>query len=256
MMNILIIEDEVQTAWDLRESITALQPSFRISAIIDSVEAGLEWFGQHPCPQLIFSDIQLGDGLAFDIFRKVAIDCPVIFCTAYDQYAIQAFSNNGIDYLLKPLEEAQLKKCLEKVLHFLKGPVPASPLPDLAALMNLLGSQQRYKSTFLVAYRDRLIPVPTDQISFFRIAGNAVTLQTHDQQTYRLTDSLDQVESMVDPALFYRANRQYLIAFSSIKEVEWHFERRLLVRLRFPLQDPILISKAKATQFLSWMENR
>ncbi|AXY75537.1 DNA-binding response regulator [Paraflavitalea soli] len=254
-MTILIIEDEVQTARDLQETIVALRPSFSIAGVIDSVETGLEWFEQHAQPDLIFSDIQLGDGLAFDIFRQVRLACPVVFCTAYDQYAIQAFRNNGIDYLLKPLDEQLLKQCLDKIHLLLQKPAANTSLPDLTELLKAIsGTHKSYKSTFLVSYREKLIPVNIDDILFFRVAGEVVELFTKDNQQYRMAEALDHLESLVDPALFYRANRQYLVAFKAIREVEIYFERKLLVKLVQPTADPIIISKAKATDFLTWME--
>lgn len=256
-MKVLIIEDEVQAARDLRASILALQPSFTILDVVDSVEAGLEWFDSHPGPDLIFSDIQLGDGLAFDLLRQAGISCPVVFCTAYDQYAIQAFRHNGIDYLLKPVEEEQLKQCLDKVMQLVQKPAGDTPSPELQALLEAMSSQRPlYKSVFLVAWREKLIPVHVEQVSFFRIAGNTVELFTRDQHAYRLPESLDQIESMVNPSLFYRVNRQFLVHFSAIREVELYFDRKLLVKLVHVFPDPIIISKAKATPFLQWMANR
>lgn len=255
-MRILIIEDEVQTARDMQESIVALRPSFQIVDIIDSVETGLEWFDKHEQPDLIFSDIQLGDGLAFDLFRQVRLKCPVVFCTAYDQYAIQAFRNNGIDYLLKPLEERLLQQCLDKIYLLLQRSVTKDDLPDLTALLKAMATPQKsYKSTFLVSYREKLIPVNIGDILFFRIAGEAVELYTKENQQYRLADSLDYLESIIDPALFYRANRQWLISFKGIREVDMYFERKLLVKLVQPTAEPIIISKAKATDFITWMES-
>lgn len=254
-MKVLIIEDEVQAARDLRASLLALQPSLTIVDTVDSVEAGLEWFDSHPGPDLIFSDIQLGDGLAFDLLRQAGVRCPVVFCTAYDQYAIQAFRHNGIDYLLKPIDEDQLKACLDKVLPLLLQKPAAVPIAGLPALLQAMAGQRApYKSTFLVAWREKLIPVSVDQISLFRIADNAVELYTRAQQTYRLPESLDQIEAMVNPALFYRANRQYLVHFSAIREVELYFDRKLLVKLVHPFPDAIVVSKAKASGFLQWME--
>lgn len=255
-MNVLIIEDEIATARDLEASIKALRPTYRIVGIVDSVEAGLEWFELHTLPDLIFSDIQLGDGLVFDIFRQVRVQCPVVFCTAYDQYAIEAFRNNGIDYLLKPLEEDLLKQCLDKIDLLLKRPPAEGERPDLSSfLLSMSATPKSYKSTFLVSYREKLIPVNIHDVLFFRVAGEAVELHTKSNHQYRLPDSLDRIESLVDPSLFYRANRQFLVGFSGIREVELYFERKLLVHLVVPSPEPIIISKAKATDFIAWMES-
>jgi DNA-binding LytR/AlgR family response regulator len=256
-MKVLIIEDEVQTGLDLQRSIEKLQPDFKVVGIVDSVEASLEWFDKNETPDIIFSDIQLGDGLAFDIFKQVSIDCPVIFCTAYDQYAIQAFQNNGIDYLLKPVEDSLLEKSLRKFHSFTRSSNVGIHKTTIERLLReISGNIKSYKSTFLVSYRDKMIPVSVDEILFFRITDDVVELYTIDKRQYRLTDSLDYVESVVDPRSFYRANRQYLLAFSSIKEVEVYIERKLLVRLIQPGIEPVIISKAKASDFLKWVEAR
>lgn len=169
-MDVVIIEDEIQTAWDLQNSIQTLRPDFRIVAVIDSVEAGIEWFHDREQPDIIFSDIQLGDGLAFDILRRVQVVCPVIFCTAYDEYAIQAFQNNGIDYLLKPIKEELLKKSLDKLDLFkkpLKNNYNTAFLDQL--IKEITGNIKLYKSTFLVSYREKMIPVNIADIIFFEL---------------------------------------------------------------------------------------
>ncbi len=181
---------------DLQRSIMALRPAFTLLILLTVLNRALEWFDKNQQPDLIFSDIQLGDGLVFDIFKRVDIQCPVVFCTAYDQYAIQAFRNNGIDYLLKPLEEGLLEKCLDKLQHLLKKPASQEERPLLTALLKeLQGTHKSYKSTFLVTYRDKLIPVNINDVLFFRVAGEVVDLCTKDNQQYRMVDSLDYIES-------------------------------------------------------------
>jgi len=255
-MRVLIIEDEVQTGLDLERSIVSLRPDATVLEIVDSVEAALGWFNKNKSPDIIFSDIQLGDGLAFDIFKQVSINCPVIFCTAYDQYAIQAFQNNGIDYLLKPIEDGLLGKSLNKFNAFTHS---SNTIFDSAAIEKLIrevsGNVRSYKSTFLVSYRDKLIPVSINDVLFFRITDDVVELFTHDNQQYRINDSLDYIESVVDSRFFYRTNRQYLLAFKAIKEVEFYIERKLLVKLVQAGIEPIVISKAKASDFLKWVED-
>lgn len=255
-MNIVIIEDEVQTAWDLQNSIQALQPDYKVIAVIDSVETGIEWFNNNQQPDIIFSDIQLGDGLAFEILQQVQLTCPVIFCTAYDEYALRAFQNNGIDYLLKPVKEELLKKSFNKI-NFLK--TLSKNVYDNSLLNKLIKeiteNSQAYKSTFLVSYREKMIPVSIGDIIFFRIVNDTVELSTNSNQQYRLSYSLDYIESIVDPKLFYRANRQYLLAYKAIKEVENYFDRKLLIRLAQLNAEPVIVSKAKSSDLLKWLES-
>ncbi len=251
----LIIEDEWQTALDLKNAIENVRPSYVIQTILDSVESGLEWFSGHASPDLVFSDIQLGDGLAFDIFRRASITCPVIFCTAYDEYAINAFQHNGIDYLLKPVSEKHLAKSLEKIDLFIKPPAYRFDISSIQRLLQELESNKKsYKSNFLVSYREKMIPINVDDICFFCIRNNSTQLHTKDNKTFTVPQTLEYLEAMLDPQLFYRANRQSLVAFSAIKEVEHYFERKLLVKLHQPGLEPIIISKGKASDFLQWMD--
>lgn len=255
-MKIVIIEDEVQAAWDLQNSIEQLQPECNVVATLDSVEAGVEWFSHNEQPDLIFSDIQLGDGLAFEILQQVKLTCPVIFCTAYDEYALRAFQNNGVDYLLKPIKQESLKKSLDK-FNLFKNPKTNNNNLTLQDLMSAITKDLKsYKSTFLVSFRDKMIPVNSNDIIFFKITDDAVELCTKNNDRYPLSYSLDQIESMVDPKLFYRANRQYLIAYHAIKEVENYFERKLLINIDQLNSEPIIVSKAKSSDLLKWLENR
>ena len=256
-MNIVIIEDEVRTALDLKNTILILQPGSRVIAMIDSVESGIEWFtNTDELPDIIFSDIQLGDGLAFNILNKVELNCPVIFCTAYDEYAMQAFQNNGIDYLLKPIKEEALKKSLDK-FNLLKRPVQntydASLLNKL--MKEIASGAKSYKSTFLVSYREKMIPVKVSDIIFFHLDDAGVELNIKNNQRYRLHYSLDYIESLVDPKIFYRVNRQYLLAHPAIKEVETYYDRKLLIHINHPNTEALVVSKAKASAFLKWLEN-
>lgn len=254
-MNIVIIEDEVQIAWDLQNSIQQLQPGSKVVATLDSVEAGLEWFSNNPQPDLIFSDIQLGDGLAFEIFQQVKLTCPVIFCTAYDEYALRAFENNGVDYLLKPIRQESLKKSLDK-FNLFKNPKTNNNSLLLQNLMDEITKNfKSYKSTFLVSFRDKMIPVNSNEILFFKITDDAVELCTKSNDRYRLSWSLDHIETMVDPKMFYRANRQYLIAHHAIKEVENYFDRKLLIKIDPLNPEPIIVSKAKSADLLKWLEH-
>jgi len=254
-MKIVIIEDEVQAAWDLQNSLQQLQPYCQVLATLDSVEAGLEWFSHNEQPDLIFSDIQLGDGLAFEIFQEIKLACPVIFCTAYDEYALKAFQNNGVDYLLKPIKQESLEKSLDK-FNLFKNPKNnnnALLIQDL--IEEITKNLKSYKSTFLVSFRDKMIPVNSNDIIFFKVTDDAVELCTKSNDRYRLPYSLDHVESMVDPSLFYRANRQYLIAYHAIKEVENYFDRKLLIKITQAQAEPIVVSKGKSAGILKWLEN-
>lgn len=255
-MNIVIIEDEIHTAWELRQMIESLWPEFKVLTVIDSVHAGLEWFSVHPAPDLIFSDIQLGDGLSFDIFKKVRIDCPVVFCTAYDEYAINAFQNNGIDYILKPITENSLQKSIAKIELLQKTADKHKNQDILARLMKIAEAQTKvYKHNFLVSFREKIIPLSVDEIAYFYYAYRNVQIYSLQSQIYLLSSSLDDLETVLDPRLFYRANRQFIVSRQAIKEVERYFDRKLQVSLCIPTEEPLIISKAKSQLFLKWLEN-
>jgi two-component system, LytTR family, response regulator LytT len=254
-MNVLIIEDEVQTAWDLQQMIHNLQPNAVIVGQLDSIESGVEWFSSHPQPDLIFSDIQLGDGLVFELFSKLPPQCPVIFCTAYDEYAIEAFKNCGIDYLLKPIEEPALAESLAK-LDRLKVAFQKERNGFNEVMQTLAESHHNSKSTFLVNFREKIIPLHVSEIACFQVTAAGTSVITKDNRRYVLSCALDAVESSIDPKLFYRANRQFLVKGDAVKAVENYFDRKLLVELSVTMADPIIVSKAKATDFLRWLENR
>src|SRR5918993_360195 len=176
-MKILIIEDEAQAAWNLQQTILAVQPNAQILAVIDCIAGINEWFMQNDKPDLVFSDIQLGDGIVFDSFKNLAIPCPIIFCTAFDEYLLQAFKANGIDYLLKPIDETEVKRSFDKLAMLRQ---PSSLNGDESALrktiLEILSKRSAYKSNFLVPHRDKLIPIETSQIGYFKVNDNSTEI--------------------------------------------------------------------------------
>lgn len=258
-MTIVIIEDEKHTALDLEETIQELDPRYTVQSVIDSVEEGIEWFEKNPHPDLIFSDIKLGDGIAFDIFRQFDIACPVIFCTAYDEYAIEAFRNNGIDYLLKPIRKEDLEKSLAKI-EMLKTSVTKSYDPRLLDhFLKEIESERenrRYKSNLLVSSGEKMIPIGIGEVACFKVSESGIDVITRENRKHRIRDTLTHLESVIHPQRFYRANRQSLVSYEAIREVEQYDERKLLVHLHPPVTEKIIVSKEKATNFLKWMEER
>lgn len=256
-MNIAIIEDEIQTAWDIRNCIETLRPNFNIVATLDSVESAVDWLIRNPSPDLIFSDIQLGDGLSFEIFRKTDLKSPIIFCTAFNEYAIQAFESNGIAYILKPINEKLFEKSILKVESIINHFSPRYDLDSLEKMIRSLSQREtKYKNSFLVSYRTQLIPVETQDIAIFKYLDGSTELVTTDLDRYTLGKSLDALEAQLDPTQFYRANRQYIVAYRSVTRIEHHDDRKLLLKLHPGLDEQIVVSKAKASAFLSWMEER
>jgi two-component system response regulator LytT len=253
-MNILIVEDELRTAKSLQNIILGLKPEAKIVGQYQSAEKTVRHLSENIHPDLIFMDIQLADGLCFKIFKSVKITCPVVFCTAFDDYSLEAFKTNGIDYILKPFSKEDVKNAFNKVDE-LKNFFQQKTLPnleELAARLNLPAG----KTSFLVFKNQKYTTVPVDNIAYFYIQNESATIKCFDKQEFPMNNSLDQVASMVSAQQFYRINRQYLVNFKAIKEIEHFFLRKLLVELVIETPDKLLINKEKVHSFLSWMENR
>lgn len=253
-MNVLIIEDEHYSASDLKQMLLTLRPTFKVLDIIDSVEDSIEWLSENKEPDLIFSDIQLGDGLCFEIFKSNIVNCPVIFTTAYNEYMLQAFETNGVSYLLKPVERKSLEAALLKVEKML-GLKDKNSF-DLATLNAILSSKRtRYKSSILIQHKEKKIPIDISSIAYFMVQNTIAYLITNDGTSYTMYQRLDEIEKSLDPELFYRANRQFLVSFKAIDSVEEYFARKTLVHLKIKTPDAIIVSKPKSSSFLNWLEN-
>lgn len=267
-MNILLIEDEIKTAKALAALILVIKPEAKIAGSIQSIETAVTYLSENPPPDLIFMDIQLADGLCFDIFKLSKIVSPVIFCTAYDDYTIDAFKTNGIDYILKPFSKETITAAFDKLSNlksFFQQTSPQSPTSiqsptphtiPLDAIENLLNKTtgNTGKKSFLVFKGTKYIIVPTETIAFFYIKNEVVTIVNFDAQEYGITQSLDEVHTLLDTNQFFRVNRQYLINFKAIAEVEHYFSRKLFVKLTINTPDKVLVGKEKVTTFLNWLE--
>jgi DNA-binding LytR/AlgR family response regulator len=250
-MNIVIIEDEPLTAEDLEDTLVEVEPATRITAVLASVKAAVAYFQQNPAPDLIFSDIQLGDGLSFEIFQTVQITRPVVFCTAYNEYALEAFKANGIDYVLKPFSKATIEKTLQKYKQLQQSLAPVTP--DYQALLQLLDNRQAQKpSSVLVFQRDKIIPLPIDQIAVCYSQNLVTHVITFDQRKFTLNQNMEEMEVLCGNQ-FFRANRQFLLHHKAIKEAAQYFGRKLSVTLTIPFQEEIIVSKAKSPLFLNWL---
>ncbi len=256
-MKILIVEDEQRTALDLQATIREILPDAVFLAILDSVESTVNWLRKNPMPDLAFFDIQLADGLSFDIFQEVNVICPVVFCTAFDEHALRAFQVNGVDYILKPFDRESVRRAFDKV-RTLENFFQQRDGNLETRLSKLLDEarQPSVKTTFLVAQRDKFLPISVSDIAYFYIENEVTFLHTFDNRRFMLSHTMDELEKMLDSRHFYRANRQYLVNANAITEVEQYFARKLLLKLKTSIKEPIIVSKAKASEFLQWMENR
>ena len=252
-MKIVIIEDEIITANELAATIKLLEPDTIIEAILDSVQTAIAFFQKNDEPDLIFSDVQLGDGLSFEIFKVCHISAPVIFCTAYDEYALNAFKTNSIDYILKPSTSKTIANSLAKYRN-LRKTLSDGEHQYQAILDTLLNRETSKASSILVNYKDKIVPVWIDEIAMFYIEIEVTHLQTFNSKSYTINKNLEELEK-ISGKRFFRVNRQCLINRKAISEVAHHFSQKLSVTVSVPFKDKIMISKEKAPQFLNWLES-
>ena len=249
-MKTLIIEDEKAALRNLKAAMKEVDADFEIVGETDSVTGTLEWFASHPMPELVFMDIHLADGSAFGIFEQADITCPIIFTTAYDEYALQAFRVNSIAYLLKPISSSDLQKAIDK-LKMLEGAV--QPTIDFQAVMHALKREESYKTHFLVPVKgDRFVPVSVEQISYFYIDGGAVKAVTQSAEIFDFQQTLDELVEQLNPRQFFRANRQYIIAHKAITGVSLWFGGRMVLQLSPAANERVIISKARVPAFKEW----
>jgi DNA-binding LytR/AlgR family response regulator len=250
-MKIVIIEDEKLTAEDLADKILKLVPEVLIIAKLHSVKEAIAWFGENEHPDLIFSDIQLGDGLCFEIFKGHPITAPVIFCTAYDEYALTAFKANGIDYILKPFDEQTISIALSKYKE-LERRFSNNSIHFEKILQLFENRNNSKKGSILVYYKDKILPLRIEGIAIFYVEHEITYITTFEQKSFTINKRLDELEKITSPD-FYRANRQYLINRKAIKEASQYFARKLSVTLTIPFKETITVNKVKVPDFLNWL---
>jgi DNA-binding LytR/AlgR family response regulator len=249
-MNILIIEDEPWAARDLENLIRKLEPEVNLLPTISSVRGAKKWLTENPPPSLIMSDIQLSDGISFEIFEQLNLQCPIIFTTAYNDYAIRAFKLNSIDYLLKPISEKELQAALEKYRSLRPGTLLEEQVRSLVS--NWGQTYKTYKERFLALHRNALVPVVVSEIGFFH-KEELIYVHTLGGEKYISEHhTMDEIESLVNPELFFRVNRQYLIQINAVDSVK-STHKGLSVRLKPPLQATLDISREKAAAFKKWL---
>lgn len=252
-MKIVIVEDEKLTANDLAETIAAVNPSAKVIAILTSVENAISWFRYNQQPDLIFSDIQLGDGLSFEIFKTVANTAPIIFCTAYDEYALRAFEANGIDYILKPFDRHAIETAFAKY-NKLKNSFTTNTIDFEELLQQMMPKKKTVQSSVLVYKNDKILPVRFEDIALFYIENEITHLVTFENKSYTINKTIENIEEIA-PDDFFRVNRQFLVHRKAIKEASQYFARKLSLSLTIPFGETITVSKNKVADFLDWLSN-
>jgi two-component system, LytTR family, response regulator LytT len=252
-MKVVIIEDELITADDLAGTIVALEPDAKIVAILNSVKMAVAYFQKNNIPDLIFSDVQLGDGLSFEIFKKIKIGSPVIFCTAYDEYALNAFKTNGIDYILKPFTSGTISESLEKYRN-LQQTFSVGDQQYKAIMEALMNRDTPKAAAVLVHHKDKIMPVRLEDIALFFIENEVTSLLTFDKKTFTISKNLEELEHLTGNS-FFRVNRQFLLSRKAVIDATHYFSRKLSVNISVSYKDKIMVSKERTPQFLSWLEH-
>lgn len=248
-MKALLIEDETAAAQNLRAILRQVAPDMEILDTLESVAESIAWLGANPQPDLLFMDIHLADGESFRIFRAVEITAPVIFTTAYDQYALEAFKVSSIDYLLKPINAADVGRALEK-LHRLTG----SERREYGTRVKELAAK-RQEDTFLVHVRDKIIPLRREQIAYCYTSNEKVTACGFDGTVYPLDKTLEALQALLPEQDFFRANRQFIVSRKAVREIVVWFGSRLALNLVVAAPERIVISKARVPEFKSWLRS-
>lgn len=251
-MKVLILEDETLAAEKLENLLKEVDNAAEIVGILKSVEAAEEWFRTNPHPDLILSDIRLLDGLSFEIFSRVRVECPVIFTTAYDQYAIKAFETNSIDYLLKPVQKEKLEAAVAKFHRFADTAKPATA--PYEELMRALQEKKEYKARFMIRNGHKILAVPVEKIAYFFSQNKLTYIVTMDDKKYPYDQPLEVLDQQLDPRVFYRANRKYIVRFEAINEIHPYFKGRIKICLSPEADDEIVISSEKTPEFKAWLD--
>ncbi len=247
-MKILIIEDETAAALNLQRMLREADPQVEVAGVLDTVVDSVRYFEQHPQPDLVFMDIHLSDGQAFNIFERVEVTAPIVFATAYDRYALEAFKVNSIDYLLKPIKADDLRRALEKFKRLTQSERTAYS----GRVNRALSASAEALQAFLIPVRDKLIPLEVEQIAFCYTQSEKVTAVTLQGESLPLDRSLDQLSGVLSEHDFFRANRQFIVARSAIADISVWFGSRICLNLTVPTPERIIVSKARTPEFKRW----
>lgn len=250
----LIIEDEAPAYRRLHGLITQHHPQLEVMDVLDTISGAVDWFAANPAPDVIFSDIQLSDGLSFEIYRQAPPPCPIIFTTAYDAYMLEAFRTNGIDYLLKPIEEDELARSVAKLMGLLRT-TAAPALPDIQRLLAAVNTRgPSYRDRFLVKLGTKLLPIATADIAYFLSNDGSTELHTRNGKRHLLDQPLDEIEAQLDPRAFHRLNRQCIACVECIAVIHQHFNGKLKVELKPTTDVDVMVSRERAKGFKEWLD--
>jgi DNA-binding LytR/AlgR family response regulator len=249
-MRVLIIEDETAASENLIAMLQEIDSEIEVLQVLESVQQTVRWLSSHPAPDLIFMDIHLSDGSAFTLFQEMEVTVPIVFTTAYDQYALDAFTVNSVDYLLKPIKTSELTRALDKFKRWTQSDV----MDYLQRMMKMRpAGSGNYTTSLLVPVKDKLVPVSMDDVACIYSTDRKTQIYLKSGQMMLYSRSLDSIAGGLDPSKFFRANKQYIVARDCVKEIVVWFDSRLLVSMPIELPEPLFVSKNKAAEFKNWM---
>ena len=248
---VVIVEDETAAAVNLRSMLKSINPDVEVLDVLESVEEAVEFFSKGTDADVVFMDIHLADGDSFRIFKSVDITIPIIFTTAYDEYALEAFKVNSIDYLLKPFKEEDLTRALDK-LQRLTATERATATERVETMVATAESDSL--RTILVRFKDKLIPIAMEDVAFFYTFSERVTLTTLEGITYPVDKTLETLSQQLDSVKFFRANRQFIVSRKAVKDIAVWFGSRLALNLVIETPERIIISKARVPEFKRWLQ--
>ena len=251
-MKVLIIEDERLAAERLESLIKQYDPDISVVGFCDSVSASVKWFNSNPAPDLAFLDIQLADGLSFEIFDQTIVNCPVIFTTAFDEYAIKAFKVNSIDYLLKPIDLEELSGAIGKFKKTQR--LEAVPRQHQVFDKVLQMLSHNYKKRFVIKVGEHIRSISVENILYFYSYEKATFLHTSDNRNYVIDYPLEQLENLVDPGMFFRVNRKYMIAMNSFEDIISYSNSRLKIELLHSDDQDVIVAREKVKEFKNWLD--
>jgi DNA-binding LytR/AlgR family response regulator len=252
MKRVIIVEDETAAQQNLRSMLKAVVPDVEVVEVLESVEEAVDYFAKEVSADIVFMDIHLADGDSFRIFQSVSIDIPIIFTTAYDEYALEAFKVNSVDYLLKPFKEEDLRRALDKLQRLTQ-----SERSEQRAKRDEMvqAAQADSVQMMLVRYKDKIIPVKMEDVAFFYTSDDQVTLTTLDNRRYPVDKTLEALSQQLSTEEFYRANRQFIVSRSAVKDIAVWFGSRLALNLSVETPERIIISKARVSDFKQWLQS-
>lgn len=254
-MKAIIIEDELPAAKRLKTVLNEVDDSVSVLEVIESVSSAVKWFQHNSLPDIVFMDIQLSDGLSFDIFKSVDIKCPIIFTTAFDEYAIQAFKVNSIDYLLKPIETKDMERSLNKLKELKSSSDSSCDTEDIKKIIaSIRQNKPAYKTRFLIKSGQTYFRINTNDCAYFYVDNKLTFLVTFSAKKYLIDYTLEDLEAELDPQKYFRVNRQFILNIDSIADIHSYFSGKLKIKTKLATEEEIIISRIKAIEFKSWID--